>query len=189
MIDRATFEREALPELGHLAAYARRLCHDSQEAADLVQETMVRACQYFRTYRAGSNCRAWLFQICKNAYINDYRRRHYAPVPLDVCDGADPDTDFPVGTSLRDEADTVRHQGWLGDEVVSALQSLPQTYQTAVILSDLEGHTYEEISSFTATPIGTIRSRIHRGRRMLAAMLQPYAASAGWGRPQVVAGH
>ena len=182
MNDRARFEREAIPELEHLLAFASKLCRSRQGAADLAQETMLKAYRYFHTYRTGSNCRAWLFQICKNTYINTYRRRHYEPVAMDVRDLTDGDTDgrTPTGVTAWDEEDLMRHEGWLGDEVASALEALPQDYQTALILSDLEGHTYEEIATFMSTPVGTIRSRIHRGRRMLADVLHPYAVSKGW---------
>ncbi len=177
------FEREALPQLPALHQFAYQLCRDDQRSHDLVQETMLKACRYFHTYRKGTNCRAWLFQICKNAYINMYRRRRYEAVPVDyqvdTPDAQENGTWVPVAPCPRDESEIARLAGCFDDEVLAALQGLPQEYHTAVILSDVEGLPYEEIASFTAVPIGTVRSRMHRGRKMLAAALKTYARERG----------
>jgi RNA polymerase sigma-70 factor (ECF subfamily) len=187
MTSASRFEREAFPQLGALHHFAFQLCRDEQCSRDLVQETMLKACRSFHTYREGTNCRAWLFQICKNSYFNDYRRKQLQPVSIAVqeCSAeqsitGNPDEVRTHRVSLEDHGDEQRHGACMSDEVIKALHALPDAYQTAVILSDIEGHSYEEIASFTHAPIGTIRSRIHRGRKMLAERLGDYARGLGW---------
>ncbi len=181
------FEREALPQLDSLRDFATSLCKNRDRADDLVQETMLKALRYFDTYTEGTNCRAWLFQICKHSYINDYRRKQYEPIAVDFQDRnsaqaseKDADVEWELHPKLRDDSSLRVHDGYLGDEVAGALENLPLEYQTAVLLSDIEGYTYDEIAEFTAAPIGTVRSRIHRGRMMLARTLGSYARSQGF---------
>jgi RNA polymerase sigma-70 factor (ECF subfamily) len=181
------FEREALVQLDALHNFAMRLCSDEHQSKDLVQETMLKACSFFHTYKPGTNCRAWLFQICKNSYINSYRRKRYEPVLMDfqneaavwnsVSDGEDPWTPHP---QMSDETTYQMQTEFFSDEVMTALDSLPHDYQTALLLSDIESYTYEEIAEFTSAPIGTVRSRIHRGRKMLAEKLNEYAVDQGY---------
>ncbi len=167
-----------------LRHYALQLCRDEQRSQDLVQETMLKACRYFHTYRDGTNCRAWLFQICKNSYINDYRRKQYEPMPTDFQELSAAQTEGSnmrsIHATLKNEEVDQLHATLLGDEVMNALNTIPPDYQTAVLLSDVEGYTYEEIAEFACVPIGTIRSRIHRGRRMLADNLARYARHEGY---------
>ncbi len=179
------FSREAIPQLEALKNFAFRLCHDEHYTKDLVQETMLKACKSFDMYQEGTNCRAWLFQICKNSYINDYRRKQYETVATDFSEDGNNSYDDEVHRKkrvmLNDNSVTDSHNAMVGDEVAAALDRLPSDYQTALILSDIEGYTYEEIAEFSQTPIGTIRSRIHRGRKLLAANLQEYARRQGYG--------
>jgi RNA polymerase sigma-70 factor (ECF subfamily) len=178
------FTREALPQLDALRNFAFKLCRDEQYTNDLVQETMLKACRSFHTYRPGTNCRAWLFQICKNSYINDYRRKQYETITLDFVEenvGNSDDVQRSSQVFLTDNSSAGAHEAMVGDEVAEALDALPADYQTALILSDMEGYTYEEIAEFSCTPIGTIRSRIHRGRKMLAERLEKYAYTHGYG--------
>jgi len=180
------FEREALPHMEELERFAFQLCRDAHRSKDLVQETMLKAFKHFDTFRQGSNCRAWLFQICKNSHINAYRRRQREPMLMDF---EDESLQAGSGNSLQDlrstrviladNSDTEAHERGMGDEVITALQSLPPVFQTAVILSDIEGHPYDEIAEFMRVPVGTVRSRIHRGRCMLAEMLAGYARDLG----------
>jgi RNA polymerase sigma-70 factor (ECF subfamily) len=187
MDSRLAFEQEALPQIEALYSFALQLCHDREDSNDLVQETLLKAYRYFDSYRQGTNCRAWLFQICKHAYINHYRRMHLEPIAIDFAEDTSETETFMSGNelrglrpSLRDEQDVRMHSQCLGDEVIAALRLLPRDYQTAVILSDIEGHSYEEIAAFMQVPIGTIRSRIHRGRKILAAQLAGYARDLRW---------
>jgi RNA polymerase sigma-70 factor (ECF subfamily) len=167
---------ETLAQLDAVRRFAFQLCRDQQTTADLVQETMLRALRSLHTYRQGTNCRAWLFQICKNAYINAHRRRQYEPIPVD----------FQEEEAGYEGAVKPQETGW-SDEVLKALDRLPEEYRTAVLLSDVEGLPYEEIAEFTQAPIGTVRSRIHRGRRLLARVLEPYARQRGAVEPRCAA--
>ncbi|MEO8166999.1 MAG: sigma-70 family RNA polymerase sigma factor [bacterium] len=179
------FSREALPHIDALRNFAFKLCHDEHYTNDLVQETMLKAFRSFHMYQEGTNCRAWLFQICKNSYINDYRRKAYETVTMDFSEentgGADDTALRTRKVSLGDNSVLEAQDSMVGDEVAGALETLPPDYQTALILSDIEGFSYEEIAAFSQTPIGTIRSRIHRGRKMLAEKLETYARQQGYG--------
>jgi RNA polymerase sigma-70 factor (ECF subfamily) len=180
------FERDALPHMEALENFAYQLCRDVHRSRDLVQETLLKAFKHFDTFREGSNCKAWLFQICKNSHINAYRRRQREPILMDF---EDESLQAGMGNELQhlrsarvfltDNSDTDAHARSMGDEVMTALQSLPPVFQTAVILSDIEGHPYDEIAEFMQVPVGTVRSRIHRGRSMLAGMLAGYARDLG----------
>lgn len=184
MVTADLFTQEALPHLNALYNYALRLCKDEQRTQDLVQDTMLKAYRFFHTYTAGTNCRAWLFQICRNLFINLYRSKQHQPIVFHFQEDVPGVDDFPEASiaspGVHDETDIETQQATFGDEVVLALEGLPQDFRTAVILSDIEGHSYEEIASFTHVPVGTVRSRIHRGRKMLTASLGEYARRQGF---------
>ena len=181
------FEQEALSHLRSLGNYAASLCRDEHRTEDLVQDTLLKAFKYCATYKEGTNCRAWLFQICKNTYYNNYRRKRYEPIPVDFQDdahadrsdrGSDEQRDFRP--TLRDESAMLADDALLSDEVLTALKALPSHYQTVLILSDIEGYTYEEVAEFVQAPLGTIRSRIHRARKLVAHRLGDYAQRSGY---------
>lgn len=181
------FEREALTHMSSLRSFASSLCKDPQRVDDLVQETLLKAFKYFHTYSEGTNCRAWLFQICKNLYFNERRRRQFEPVLVDFQDegGTDhSDRDVSEERELHpqpvDNRTGLMHERLFGDEVTVALASIPGEYQTALILSDVEGYSYEEIATFLGAPLGTVRSRIHRGRKLMARKLGDYARREGY---------
>ena len=181
------FEQEALPQMNALQSFALQLCKDEQHSRDLVQETMLKAYQYFHTYHEGTNCRAWLFQICKNSFINEIRRKQHQPVAIDFQQVESGDWSSGDDATLRDVRVKIGQQyagniviDALSDEVYRAIDLLPSDYQTVLILCDIEGHTYEEIAGFMQTPVGTIRSRIHRGRKLLAGQLTNYARARGY---------
>lgn len=187
MATRTVFEQETLPQLGALHNFALQLCRDEQYSRDLVQETLLKAYTYFHTYREGTNCRAWLFQICKNSYINEAKRRKHQPVALDFQEeesgdrsGRSDDVERGPHVLMSDHSGFML-AGLLSDEVVAAFEVLPTDYQTVLILCDMEGYTYDEIAEFMQTPVGTIRSRIHRGRKMLGDQLRNYARARGYG--------
>jgi RNA polymerase sigma-70 factor (ECF subfamily) len=192
MIVTERFEQEALPQMSALRSFALQLCRDEQQSHDLVQETMLKAYKYLHMYREGTNCRAWLFQICKNSFINEARRKRLQPMAMDFQN--DESGDWSGGDEFtRRELHAVLGGGQpaessdesMGDEVYSAMTKLPSDYQTVLVLCDIEGHTYEEIAEFMHTPVGTIRSRIHRGRKLMAGQLTDYARGRGYlvGRP------
>lgn len=180
---REVFEREALPHMDALYNFAVRMTADQLEAQDLVQETYLKAFRFFDKFEQGTNCKAWLFRIMKNSYINRYRRARKVPqiVGYDavedlaqVADAEWPGQGDPGGAFF----DNI-----LGDEVTTAIEQLPEDFRTVVILSDIEGFTYEEIAGFVDCPVGTVRSRLHRGRRLLREALMEYAAGRGYVAP------
>ena len=182
------FEQETLAQMSALQSFALQLCKDEQHSRDLVQETMLKAYLYFHTYQEGTNCRAWLFQICKNSYINEARRKQRQPVAVDFQQVESGDWPSGDDNALRNVHVKMSHQNAgnlvtdaLGDEVYHAIERLPSEYQTVLILCDIEGHSYEEIADFMHVPVGTIRSRIHRGRKLLAGRLIEYALARGHG--------
>ncbi len=181
---KTAFAREALPQMRALKEFASTLCKDEQRTADLVQDTMLRAYRAFDSYRPGTNCRAWLFQICKHCFINDRRRKKLEPIAVDLDSET---TGEGSGDELREVhavaaslTDGAPDDGFLGDEVMRALEDLPADYHTVLMLSDVEGYSYEEVAEFTRAPLGTVRSRIHRARKMMAARLRGYAGREGY---------
>ncbi|HCV42320.1 MAG TPA: RNA polymerase subunit sigma [Bacteroidetes bacterium] len=183
------FEQEALPQMNALYNFARKLCRDDRDSRDLIQETMLKAYTYFHTFQEGTNCRAWLFQICKNSFINEVRRKQRQPVVLDLQESESGNRFRADGTPYRDFHLNMNNQGardfatdTLSDEVQDALEALPSDYRTALILCDIENLSYEEVAQFMQTPVGTVRSRIHRGRAMLAGRLTEYAQERGYSR-------
>jgi len=174
------FEKEALPHSDLLYNYALRMTNNAEDARDLVQETYLKAYRFWDKYEPGTNIRAWLFRILKNSYINRYRKESKAP---DTVDFEDVQNYYP---SIRDEgSESGDLQGsvfsrLLEDDVAQAIAELPDDFRTVVILCDIEGLTYEEIAAFVDCPLGTVRSRLHRGRKMLRTRLLTYARERGY---------
>jgi len=174
------FEHEALPHMDILYNYALRMTGNPDDADDLLQETYLKAYRFWDKYEKGTNIRAWLFRIMKNSYINRYRKETREP---DTVDYNDIQNFYNV---IRDEsADPNDLQekifgGLLEDDVARALESLPEDFRTVVILCDIESLTYEEIAEFIDCPIGTVRSRLHRGRKILRGALFEYARKRGY---------
>jgi RNA polymerase sigma-70 factor (ECF subfamily) len=191
MAARTLFEQEALPQLAALQHFALQLCRDEQYSRDLVQETLLKAYTYFHTYREGTNCRAWLFQICKNSWFNEAKKRKYQPTTVDfqtLESGERSEVNDDDARSLHIMMSEY-HAGSLrtaafGDDVVTAFDALPADYRTVLVLCDMEGFTYDEIATFMNAPVGTIRSRIHRGRKILEGRLRDYACGRGYATQQ-----
>jgi len=158
MVTADLFAREAMSHLEALYNFAFRLCQDEQRTQDLVQDTMLKAYRFFHTYTAGTNCRAWLFQICRNLFINLYQSKQHLPVVFHFQEDVPGVDDLPeaavAAPGVRDETDIQAQQTTFGDEVLMALEGLPQDFCAAVILCDIEGHSYEEIASFAHVPGG-----------------------------------
>lgn len=177
---RRTFEEEAVPHLSALYNYALRMTRDRDDAADLVQDTFMKAFRFFDSFEQGTNCKAWLFRILKNTYINTYRKTSKGPdtVEYDVVEEFyDTIKDSSVETSTLEQQ---LFEQALDDQVSDAIQRLPDDFRTVIILCDIEGFTYEEIAEFIDCPIGTVRSRLHRARKILAATLADYARERGF---------
>lgn len=166
------FEQEAMPLLPNLYAAANRLTRNPTDAEDLVQETFLRAYRGFAQFEPGTNLRAWLYRILMNTFINTYRKKQREPQTISEDEiedwylyskmgegGAEPSAETAVIESLPDE------------DVQAALASLPDQFRTAVMLADIDGFSYKEIAEIAGVPIGTVMSRLHRGRKALEKVL------------------
>ncbi len=167
--------------MASLFSTAMRLTSNRADAEDLVQETYLKAFRSYHTYSEGTNLRAWLFRILTNTHINRYRSKQRRPEETDLDDVEE----FYLYRRLRDRAD----QGQSAEEelmkmfsegeVISAVESLPENYRVAVLLADVEGFAYKEIAEILQIPIGTVMSRLHRGRKRLQQELYEFAVSRG----------
>jgi RNA polymerase sigma-70 factor (ECF subfamily) len=174
------FEREALPHMDLLYNYALRMTGNPDDADDLVQETYLKAFRFWDKYEKGTNIRAWLFRIMKNSYINRYRKETKEPDTVDYEEVQNFYNTIRAESADPNDLQEKIFGGLLEDEVARALESLPEDFRTVVILCDIEGLSYEEIAEFVDCPIGTVRSRLHRGRKMLQAKLHAYAKNRGY---------
>jgi RNA polymerase sigma-70 factor, ECF subfamily len=177
------FVDEALPHLDAVHRFASRLTGGLRaEAEDLVQDTFLQAYRAWESYTPGSNCRSWLFTICRNRFLRLQEQRGHRP------DGATDDVDVEAlagaGRFLVEPADPERtfFSSFVDEEVLHAIDSLPVRFREAVVLSDMEGLTYVEISQVVGVPVGTVKSRLFRGRRLLQRALYEFALEMGYVR-------
>ena len=180
---RSLFEQQALPFIDQLYAAGMRMTRNPADAQDLVQETYVKAFSAFRQFQQGTNLKAWLYRILTNTFINSYRKKQRDPYKNTIDDLEDWQLGEAVSTtsasrvSRSAEAEAIDH---LPDSTVKdALQSIPEDFRLAVYLADVEGFSYQEIADIMKTPVGTVMSRLHRGRRLLRDRLTGYAQERG----------
>jgi RNA polymerase sigma-70 factor (ECF subfamily) len=173
------FEQEAIPHMDVLYNFALRTTGNEDDARDLLQETYLKAYRFWDKYEKGTNIRAWLFRIMKNSYINRYRKETKEPATVDYEDVENFYNSIRAESTDPNDLQEKLFGNLLGDEVSQALARLPDDFRTVVILCDIEGMMYEEIAQFLDIPIGTVRSRLHRGRRLLQQQLFEYAQKQG----------
>ncbi len=174
------FEAEFLPHIDAMYNFAYRITYDEDSAKDLLQDTYYKAYKFIESFQVGTNAKAWLFRILKNSFINEFRKKNKEPAKVDYQDvetyyNSD-DVNEVITSDLRVEV----LQDMIGDEVSNALNALAVDFRIVIILCDLEGFTYEEMSKILDIPIGTVRSRLHRARNLLREKLQTYAKSMGF---------
>ena len=187
MADRAHFAEQALPLAPQLYSAALRMTRNPSDAEDLVQETYLKGYRSFRTFAEGTNLRAWLFRILTNTYINIYRAKQRRPEETELDDLQDFYLYRRIGgieealaaRSAEDELMDV----FTDDEVKQALEDLPENFRLPVLLADVEGFSYKEIAEMLEIPIGTVMSRLHRGRKAMQKALFDFAEQRGLTAP------
>jgi RNA polymerase sigma-70 factor (ECF subfamily) len=180
--DKRRFQEEALPYLDSLYAGALRMTRNPADAEDLVQETMLRAYRSFDRFEPGTNLKAWLFRILTNAYINVYRKRQREPQKV----SQDEIEDFDLYQELKNHdpqlsatPETIVLDNLVDSDIMDAIDDLPEQFRLAVVLSDIEGFSYAEMAQIMDVPMGTVMSRLHRGRRALQKRLWDIARERG----------
>ncbi len=180
--EKRRFQEEALPLLDSLYAGALRMTRNPADAEDLVQETMLRAYRAFDRFEAGTNLKAWLFRILTNAYINTYRKKQREPKKV----SSDEIEDFDLFRELKNHdpeinrsAESVVLDSIVDTDIIQALDDLPEQFRLAVVLSDLEDFSYAEMAEIMDVPLGTVMSRLHRGRKALQKRLWELARDKG----------
>jgi RNA polymerase sigma-70 factor, ECF subfamily len=171
---RERFQRDVLPLLPNLYGAALRMTRNPQDAEDLVQETYLRAYRGFEGFREGTNLRAWMYRILTNTFINSYRKKQREPVTVSVSDEDTPDWYLydRIGSSVAEPSAESEVLEQIPDEDVQrALEDLPEVFRMAVLLADVEGFSYKEMAEILDIPIGTVMSRLHRGRKALQRAL------------------
>lgn len=180
--DKRRFQEEALPLLDSLYGGALRMTRNPADAEDLIQETMLRAYRSFDRFEPGTNLKAWLFRIMTNAYINTYRKKQREPQKV----SQDEVEDFDLYRELKDHdpqfsvtPETIVLDGLVDSDITDAIEDLPEQFRLAVILSDVEGFSYAEMAEIMDVPMGTVMSRLHRGRKALQKRLWGLARDRG----------
>ena len=180
----ARFNADALPHLDALYGAALRYTRDPRDAEDLVQDAVLAAFRFYDGFQPGSNCKAWLFKILTNTFINTYRRRvREREIREQLVDEEAPSLISEESRAASRDPERFLQSGLLSDDVRRALDAVPADYRMAVVLCDLEEFSYKEIAEIMDCPVGTVMSRLHRGRRLLQRALHDYAVQEGVIKP------
>lgn len=176
------FEEMAMPFVDSLYNTAYRMTRNAEDAQDLVQETYFKAYRYYDKFTEGTNLKAWLFKILKNTFINNYRKKQKQPFQTDFAD-----IEESLESRVQDDPqraptrpDEILLENVLDEDVQKAMDSLPHDYRMAVVLADLEGFSYKEIADILEVPVGTVMSRLYRGRKLLEEAMLRYAQDHGY---------
>jgi RNA polymerase sigma-70 factor (ECF subfamily) len=177
--DQATFAEDAMPLMDGLYSAAMRMTRNAADAEDLVQETYLKAYRAYERFEVGTNLKAWMYRILTNSYINDYRKKQRRPDESDIDDVEDLFLYRRLGgaetATLSRSAEDELMDLFGEDEVKVALEDLPEHYRLPIVLADVEGFAYKEIAEILDVPIGTVMSRLHRGRKQLQKRLYAFA--------------
>jgi RNA polymerase sigma-70 factor (ECF subfamily) len=183
LADQAKFEDDAMQFAPQLYAAAMRMTRNSADAEDLVQETFLKAYRAYHTFTEGTNLKAWLYRILTNTYINRYRKLSRRPKEVDLGEVEDLYLYRKVSTAGTREASRSAEEevlsGFVDSDVKQAIEALPENFRLPVLLADVEGFSYKEISGIMEVPIGTVMSRLHRGRKALQKALWEFASERG----------
>lgn len=180
--DQEQFEQAAMPFLDALYNTALRMTRNAQDAEDLVQETYLKAFRHYEKFQPGTNLKAWLFKIMKNTFINDYRKRQLAPPESDFAEieeSFESQLSEEVTRQIKNPEQEAL-ENVLDEDVQRALDELPADYRMVVLLADVEGFAYREIAEILDIPVGTVMSRLYRGRKKLEADMLRYAREHGY---------
>jgi RNA polymerase sigma-70 factor (ECF subfamily) len=183
MADQADFERDAMQYTRQLYSAAMRMTRNPSDAEDLVQETFLKAYRAYHTFQAGTNLKAWLYRILTNTYINKYRKESRRPSEVDLGSVEDLYLYRRLGSEESAEAARTTEdrvlEGLVESDIKKAVEDLPENFRIPVLLADLEGFSYKEIAEILDIPIGTVMSRLHRGRKAMQKSLWEYAMKRG----------
>jgi len=183
MADQADFERDAMGFTQQLYSAAMRMARNPDDAEDLVQETYLKAYRAYHSFQEGTNLKAWLYRILTNTYINEYRKESRRPAEVDLGAAEDLYLYRRIGADGSAEASRATEDrvldGLVESDVKAAVEGLPEAFRALVLLADLEGFSYKEIAEILDIPIGTVMSRLHRGRRAMQKTLWEYAGRRG----------
>ncbi len=177
---RQNFENETVPHKNALYNYALKMVRNVEDAQDLLQETYYKAYKYYHQFENGTNCKAWMFMILKNTFINNYRKSMREPAKIDYDLIEDFYENIKSDKAKSNNLDLEFYQNLFDDELSAALSKLPVKMREVFLLCDLEGYAYEEIAEIVNIPVGTVRSRLHRARRILQEELFNYAKLNGF---------
>ncbi|MCA9665762.1 MAG: sigma-70 family RNA polymerase sigma factor [Myxococcales bacterium] len=178
---RKAFEREALPHLDALYGMALRLTRNERDAEDLVQDSLVRAFRFYDRYEEGSNIKAWLFKILTNAFYNNVRKRkNLRRLESEAEVGGHYDRFISDASTLGRDAEKALMEKIAAEELSRAIEELPEEFRTAVLLCDVHDFSYRDIAEIIERPVGTVMSRLYRGRRLLQRKLYAYAVEQGY---------
>jgi len=181
LADQADFEDDAMQFAPQLYSAALRMTRNPADAEDVVQETFLKAYRAYGTFTAGTNLKAWLYRILTNTYINKYRKQQRRPSETELGDLQDlylyKRLGEPSGATRSAEEDML--ESFVDEGIIEALESLPENFRMPVLLADVEGFSYKEIATMLEIPIGTVMSRLHRGRKALQRKLWNVAEARG----------